>query len=138
VLGPDRMKDFQPYRSLFAAGIIVAGGSDHMIKFDPRQAINPFHPFFGMWMAITRKLTDGSVLNPGERITREQALRMWTLNAAYLSFDEKQKGSIEPGKLSDLVILTKDLLTCPEDEIQDIEAQATMVGGRFVYTRDQL
>lgn len=135
VLGPERIKDFQPYKSLFDAGVVVAGGSDHMIKFDSRQAINPYNPFFGMWMVITRKTTSGAVINPEQRITREQALRMWTLNAAYLSFDEKRKGSIEPGKLADFVVLSKDLMACPEDEIRDIEALATMVDGKLVHTR---
>ena len=138
VLGPERIRGFQPYRSVFEAGVVVAGGSDHMIKFDSRDAINPYNPFFGMWMAITRKTSGGAVVNPGEKITREQALRMWTLNAAYLSFDEKRKGSIEPGKLADLVVLSKDLLTCPEDEIRWIEAEGTMVGGKFVYSRNPL
>ncbi|HYM12315.1 MAG TPA: amidohydrolase [Bryobacterales bacterium] len=138
VLGPERVKDFQPYRSIFDAGVIVAGGSDHMIKFDSRDAINPYNPFYGMWMAITRKLTDGTVLEPEQRISRQQALRMWTWNAAYLSFDEKRKGSIEPGKLADLVVLDKDILTCPEDDIRNIEAEATMVGGKFVYLSKSL
>jgi len=62
------------------------GGSDHMIRFDPREAINPYHPFYGMWMAITRKTTGGIVLNPEQRVTREEALRMWTLNGAYNTF----------------------------------------------------
>jgi predicted amidohydrolase YtcJ len=138
VLGPERIKGFQPYHSLFEKGVVVAGGSDHMIKFDSRDAINPYNPFFGMWMAITRKTSGGKVVNPAERITRQQALRMWTLNAAYLSFDEKVKGSIEPGKLADLVVLSKDLLTCPEDDIRAIEAEGTMVGGKFVYSRNPL
>jgi hypothetical protein len=134
-LGPARILDFHPYRSLFDAGVVVAGGSDHMIKFHSRDAINPYNPFFGMWMAVTRRTTSGEVVNPEQRITREQALRMWTLNAAYLSFDEKRKGSIEPGKLADLVVLSKDLLTCPEAEIASIEAEATMVDGKWVYSR---
>ncbi|MBI3694280.1 MAG: amidohydrolase [Acidobacteria bacterium] len=138
VLGPARMKDFHPYKSLFDAGVVVAGGSDHMIKFDSRHAINPFNPFFGMWMTVTRKLTDGTVLDPEQKITREQALRMWTLNAAYLSFDEKRKGSIEPGKLADLVVLSRDILTCSEEEIRTLEAEATMVGGKFVYSRNPM
>jgi predicted amidohydrolase YtcJ len=133
VLGPQRVLDFHPYKSALDAGVMVAGGSDHMIKFDSRDAINPFNPFFGMWMAVTRKLTDGSVLVPEQRITREQALRMWTTNAAYASFDEKNKGSIEAGKLADLVVISKDFLTCPEDEIRSLETVATMVGGRFVH-----
>ena len=135
VLGPARMKTFQPYKSLFDAGVIVAGGSDHMIKFDSRTAINPYHPFYGMWMAITRETADGSVFNPEERISREQALRMWTWNAAYHSFDEDVKGSIEPGKLADMVVISKDYLTCRVAEIRDIEALRTVVGGRVVFER---
>jgi predicted amidohydrolase YtcJ len=133
VLGPDRMKFFHPYKSIFDAGVIVAGGSDHMIKFDDKLAINPFNPFFGMWMVVTRKTADGTVYNPEQKITREQALKMWTWNAAYVSFDEEVKGSIEPGKLADFAIIDRDYLTCPEDEIQDIAVLQTIVGGEVVY-----
>ena len=133
VFGPARMKDFQPYRSLFDAGVVVAGGSDHMIGFDPRQAVNPYQPFFGMWMAITRRTVDGTVMEPEQRISREEALRMWTLNAAYLSFEEKTKGSIEPGKLADFVVVSKDFLSCPVDQVKDIEALQTVVDAKTVY-----
>ena len=133
VFGPARMRDFLPLRALFQAGVVVAGGSDHMIRFDDRNAINPFNPFFGMWMAITRKTTDGATLGAEQTITREQALRMWTLNGAWLSFEEKSKGSIEPGKLADMVVISKDFLHCPVDEIKDTNALMTIVGGRVVY-----
>ena len=86
VFGAERMAYFLPFRSLIDAGLVVVGGSDHMIRFDPREAINPYHPFYGMWMAITRKTTGGIVLNPEQRVTREEALRMWTLNGAYNTF----------------------------------------------------
>ena len=135
VLGPERMKTFQPLRSLFDAGLIVAGGTDHMIKFDARTAINPYHPFYGMWMAITRETVSGDVFNPEQRLSREQALKMWTWNAAYHSFDENVKGSIEPGKLADMVVISKDYLSCPEQEIRNIEALKTIVGGMVVYKR---
>jgi predicted amidohydrolase YtcJ len=72
-------------------------------------------------------------MEPEQRISREEALRMWTLNAAYLSFDEKAKGSIEPGKLADFVVISKDFLSCPVDEIKDIEALQTVVDGKVVY-----
>ena len=134
VFGPERMKHFQPLRALFDAGIVVGGGSDHMIRFDPRLATNPYHPFLGMWIAVTRKMVDGNVLNPEQRISRMEALKMWTWNGAYLSFEEKEKGSIEPGKLADLVVVSKDFANCPEDEIKDIEALQTIVGGKVVYT----
>ncbi len=133
VFGPERMRDFLPLKSMFDAGIVVAGGSDHMIRFDSRTAINPYNPFFGMWMAITRKTADGAALGADQGITREQALRMWTLNGAWMTFDEKTKGSIEPGKLADLVVISKDYLRCPVDEIKDIEALLTVVGGQVVY-----
>ena len=135
VLGPERMKNFHPYRAAFDAGVVVAGGSDHMIKFDSRLAINPYHPFYGMWMVITRKTSDGTVFNPEQKITREEALKMWTWNAAYNAFEEHIKGSIEPGKLADLTVISKDYLTCPEDEIKDIEAVTTILGGKVVFQR---
>jgi hypothetical protein len=133
VFGPSRTAHFIPLRSIFDAGVVVAGGSDHMIKFDSREAINPYNPFFGMWMAITRKTADGSVLHPEQAVTREEALKMWTLNGAYLSFEEKVKGSIEAGKLADMVVISKDFLTCPVDDIKDIEALTTIVDGKVVY-----
>ena len=135
VLGPERMAFFHPYKSLFDAGIVVAGGSDHMVKFDSREAINPYNPFFGMWMAVTRRAADGAVYNPEQKITREQALSMWTLNAAYLSFDEDVKGSLEPGKYADFAVIDRDILTCPEDEIRAIEVLETVLGGETAYRR---
>jgi hypothetical protein len=86
-----------------------------------------------MWMAITRKTVDGTTLGPDQVVTREQALRMWTLNGAWMTFEEKTKGSIEPGKLADMVVISKDYLHCPVDEIKDIEALLTVVGGQVVY-----
>jgi predicted amidohydrolase YtcJ len=134
--GPSRMSHFLPLRSLLDAGIVVAGGSDHMIRFHPRDATNPYHPFYGMWMAVTRKTTGGAVFNPEQRVTRQEALRMWTIDGAYNSFDESRKGSIEPGKLADMVVISKDYLTCPEDEIKDIEALRTVVDGKVVFESD--
>ena len=127
------MKQFLPLRTLIDSGIVVVGGSDHMIRFDARNAINPYHPFFAMWMEVTRKTSGGQVLNPEQRITRQEALRMYTISGAYNSFEEKTKGSIEPGKLADMVVTTKDFLTCPEDDIKDIEPVITMVDGKVVY-----
>ncbi|HKE22620.1 MAG TPA: amidohydrolase [Bryobacteraceae bacterium] len=135
VFGPERMKDFIPLRSLMDAGIVVGGGSDHMIRFDPREATNPYHPFLGMWIAVTRKTVDGTVLEPEQRISRMEALKMWTWNGAYVMFAEKQKGSIEPGKLADFVVISKDYLRCQEDEIRNIEALRTVIGGKIVYDK---
>jgi len=133
VFGPDRIKDFLPLRTLLDQGLVVVGGSDHMIRFDSREAINPYNPFFGMWMAITRRTADGATLHPEQAVTREEALRMWTSSGAYLTFEEKVKGSIETGKLADFVVISKDFAKCPVDEIKDIEALLTVVGGKTVY-----
>jgi predicted amidohydrolase YtcJ len=135
VFGAERTKWFLPLRSLFDAGVIVAGGSDHMIKYDPRTSINAYHPFYAMWMAVTRKLADGNVLNPAQRVTREEALRMWTVHGAYLTFEENSKGTITAGKLADFVVLDKDYLTVSEDDIRTIEPVLTVVGGRVVHRR---
>lgn len=135
VFGPDRIRNFVPLRSIIDAGAMVVGGSDHMIRMDPRLSLNAYHPFLGMWMAVARKTVAGKVLNPEQRITREEALRLWTINGAYGTFEEKLKGSIEPGKLADFAVISKDYLTCPVDEIKDIEALMTVMDGRVVYER---
>lgn len=85
---------------------------------------------------VTRQTVDGSVINPEQRINRAEALRMWTLNGAYLSFEEKSKGSIEPGKLADLIVVSKDFLSCPVDQIKNIEALLTVVNGKVVYRNE--
>ncbi len=136
VLGGRRMGQLQPYRSIIDAGVVVAGGSDHMIKFDAREAVNPYDPFFGMWVAVTRRAADGSVHNPEQRVSREEALRMWTWNAAYLSFEEDVKGSLEPGKYADFAVLDRDILECPADELRDTRVVETVLGGRTVYERE--
>lgn len=133
VFGPERTRWFLPLRSMLDAGIVVAGGSDHMIKYDPRRSINAYHPFYAMWMTITRKTASGAVLGPEQRISREEALRLWTLNPAYLTFEENLKGSIEPGKLADFAILDRDYLSVPEDDIRSIEVLRTVVDGKIVH-----
>jgi len=74
------------------------------------------------------------VLGPEERLTREQALRMYTINNAYMTFEDDIKGSIEVGKLADLAVLSDDILNCPEDAIKDIRAETTILGGKIVHT----
>ena len=133
VFGLERMRDFLPLKSMFDAGVIVAGGSDHMIRFDSRTAINPTIRFSECGWRSRARRRDGATLGPEQTVTREQALRMWTLNGAWMSFEEKTKGSIEPGKLADMVVISKDYLRCPVDEIKDIDALLTVVGGQVVY-----
>jgi predicted amidohydrolase YtcJ len=138
ILGDQRIKTFLPFRSLLDGGVMVNGGSDHMVKFDANTSINPYNPFLGMWAMITRTTEKGSVILPEEAITRAEALKLYTVNNAYASFEEALKGSIEPGKLADIAILSHDLLTCPVDQIKDIKAELTMVGGNIVFSSGKI
>ncbi len=133
VFGLDKMRWFFPLRTVIEAGIPVAGGSDHMIGHDKNNAVNPFNPFLNMWISITRRTRDGSVFYPEERITRDQALRMYSQGVAWMQFAEKERGSLEVGKLADALVIDRDYLTCPEDEIRAIEPVMTVVGGRVVW-----
>ncbi len=135
LLGEEIIKTFQNYRSLMNAGIMVNGGSDHMVGFDPNTSINPYNPFIGMYTVVTRKTERGMVILPEEAITREEALKMYTINNAYASFEEKIKGSIEPGKLADMAVLSADLYDCPAEQIQNIVSDMTIVGGKVVFER---
>jgi predicted amidohydrolase YtcJ len=105
-----------------------------MIGFDKNTATNPYNPFLSMWIAVARKMSNGQVLDPGERLTREEALRMYSSWAAYMQFNETNRGSIEPGKLADLVEIDRDYLTCPEDQIKDIQPLRTMLNGQIAYS----
>ena len=122
VVSPQALRYFNPYQSLVKAGVLFAGGSDHMIGWDKNNAINAYNPFLGMYAAVTRKTSQGVVLTPEEKLTREQALRMYTIWGALLNHAEKERGSIESGKLADLVVIDRDFLTCPEEQIKDIQA----------------
>ena len=135
VFGSDGMRYFFPLRSYLDAGIGIAGGSDHMIGHDKNSATNPYNPFLGLWTAVTRLNTRNEVVHAEERITRAEALRMYTTGAAYRHFAENSRGSIERGKLADLVVIDRDYLTCPEEEIRRIEPVAVMIGGRIVHGR---
>jgi hypothetical protein len=135
VFGSDGMRYFFPLRSYLDAGIGIAGGSDHMIGHDKNSATNPYNPFLGLWTAVTRLNTRNEVVHAEERITRAEALRMYTTGAAYRHFAENSRGSIERGKLADLVVIDRDYLTCQEEEIRRIEPVAVMIGGRIVHGR---
>ena len=134
-LGHDRLAKFIGVRSWRQAGVKVALNSDHMQGFDPDTSLNPYNPFLAIQTAVTRKTEGGQVFGPDQRISREEALRMVTIDAAWLSFDETRKGSIEKGKLADLAILSGDYLACPEGRINALRATMTIVGGKIVYEK---
>jgi predicted amidohydrolase YtcJ len=133
VLGPRRMEWFHPYRKWWDAGVTIGGGSDHMIRMDPIAATNPWDPWLGISVAASRKVEGAGPLNVDQRLTRDEALRFYSINNARLHFEDHEKGSIEPGKLADLILVDRDPLTCPEDDLASTQVLWTMVGGRVVY-----
>jgi len=132
--GDDRLKYFQPLKTLFAEGIIAGGGSDHMQKIGSFRAINPYNPFLAMGTTVTRtaKWFEGE-LHPEQALTREQAIRYYTMNNAHLLFLEDQVGSLEPGKFADLVVIDRDLLTCRAEEIRNTQVRQTYLNGKLIY-----
>jgi hypothetical protein len=107
------------------SGLVVAAASD--------APVVPVNPLIGIYAAVTRQAESGQVLLPEERITVQQALALYTDNAAYASFEEKIKGSIAPGKLADMVVLSDDPTKVPPEKIKDIKVEMTMIGGEVVY-----
>ena len=136
--GTERLRWFQPLKSMFAAGGIVGGGSDHMQKIGSLRSINPYNPFLAMATAVTRKARGlDSPLHPEEALSREQAIRFYTSNNAYLLFCEDKLGSLEQGKLADFVVLDTDLLTCPAEQIANTQVLKTYLNGKLVYSRSE-
>ena len=134
--GSERLAYFHPYRTLFEEGVTVGGGSDHMQKIGSLRSINPYNPFLGMWITLVRQPRGSDApLHPEQNLTREQAIRLYTINNAFLTFDETRKGSLEPGKLADFIVLDRDILSCPVDQVKDIQVEATYLGGARVYAR---
>ena len=118
-LGARRLRQNNPYRLLLDEGVRVAFGSDCM----------PFNPLYGIWSAVNHPIR-------ASRITLEEAVRCYTLDAAYASFEEDLKGSVEPGKLADITILDGDLTETPADQIRDVPVYMTIVGGKILHRRE--
>ena len=129
-IGHERARTSYAWKSMLNAGAELAFGSDWPVA--------PLDPLLGIYAAVTRATLDGK--NPGgwfpeERLTVEDALRAYTLGAAYAAFQEKEKGAISPGKLADVVVLSDDLLRIRPERIKDVQVDITIVGGKVVYKR---
>lgn len=116
-----------PARMYLDAGLPVSSGTD--------APVVPYPPLWTIYHFVTRDTITGGVLGAEQRVSREQAIRMATINNAWLMMEEQDKGSIEPGKLADLIVLNEDPLTCPERRLRDAQVMLTMVGGRTVFQR---
>jgi predicted amidohydrolase YtcJ len=115
------------WQKLMKTGAIICNGTDA-----PVEDVDPIPCYYA---TVTRKTKDGSLFFPDQRMSREEALRSYTINGAYASFQEDILGSLTPGKLADITILSKDIMTVPEDEILDTEVLYTIVGGKTVYKK---
>lgn len=125
-LGEVRSNFAIPTRSLIDGGIVITGGSD--------ADVNSPNPFWGIYQAVTRKSREGKVFGSKEKISRWEALCMYTRWAALQTFEEGFKGTLEPGKFADLIVTSSDILACPEEEIKETQVILTMVGGEIVYS----
>ena len=112
-------------KSFFNSGLVVAGSSD--------SPVVPDNPLVGIYAAVTRRAESGQQLLSQECISAEQALAMYTINAAYASFEEGVKGSITQGKLADIVVLSNDPTRSPPEQIKDIQVEMTIIGGEVVW-----
>jgi predicted amidohydrolase YtcJ len=134
-VGPERIKGGYVWRSLLSSGARVAAGSD-----TPSFPVVYNNPLWGIHAAVTRQDARGEPpggFYPEQKVSRLDALKMYTLHPAYAAFEEDLKGSISKGKLADLTVLSKDILTVPEAEIRDTEVVMTVVGGDVVYRRPE-
>jgi predicted amidohydrolase YtcJ len=115
------------WRNLINAGAVVTNGTD-----TPVEDIDPIANFYA---AVTRRTADGSYFYPEQKMTREEALKSYTLNNAYAAFEEHLKGSLSPGKLADITVLSRDILTVPDDSIPGTRVAYTIIGGQIKYQR---
>lgn len=118
-----RLEHNNPIRSPMDHGITVAISSD----------ILPIGPLVGIYAAVTRKGMSGRVFGSDEAITIEEAIRGYTLTGAYITFDEDEKGSLEPGKFADMIVLSEDILSIDPERIMDIEIEQTYLGGQLAF-----
>ena len=132
-LGNARLQKFIGLRIWRNAGVPVTINADHMQGIDPNLSLNPYNPFLTMHAAVTRRTETGALFGPDQRVTREEALRMMTTEAAWFSFDENKKGSLEVGKFGDFAILSDNPLTCAEAQLPRIHSTLTVVGGDVIH-----
>jgi hypothetical protein len=127
-IGEERARqNAYPWRNLLDSGAVIVNGTDA-----PVEDVDPIASYYA---SVSRKMANGEYFFPEQKMTREEALRSYTLDAAYGAFEEDIKGSITPGKLGDITVLSKDIMTIPEDEIPTTEVLYTIVGGEVRYRK---
>jgi predicted amidohydrolase YtcJ len=124
-LGEERAARIMPLRTYLDSGVPLALGSD--------APVTTYDPFVGIYSAVTRKTVYGRVLGEDERISRQEALRLYTSASAWVTFEDTQKGSLAPGKLADVAVLDRDLFSVDDEQIKELHSVLTLVGGRVVH-----
>ena len=125
VIGSERIKDFYAFRTLLDSGIKLCFGSD--------WSVSSMDPIQGIYVAVTRTTADGKQFVPEERITVEEAVDCYTINAAYAGFQEDKVGSIEVGKMADMVVLSKNIFEIKPEEIKNVKNEMTIFNGEIIY-----
>ena len=128
-IGPERIKGGYAWQTFLHLGVHVPNGSDFPVE-DP-------NPLWGFYSAVTRQKQDGTPNGgwfPSQKMSREEALRTWTIEGAYATFEESRKGSLEPGKMADFIMLSRDIMTVPAAEIIRAHVTLTVVGGKIVFS----
>jgi predicted amidohydrolase YtcJ len=127
-VGDERGKWLKPHRAWIDEEIVVAAGTD--------SPVTPYPPFVSLWTSIARRTEiNRTQLGTEQKVNRKEAVRMYTINGAMLTFEEDIKGSLEPGKVADMIIVDRDIMTCPEDDIKYTEVLATYLSGNLVFER---
>ncbi len=132
--GDERLKLFIPLKSLFDAGVVAGGGSDHMQKIGSLRSVNPYNPFLGMWVAVTRTARwHDQPIHLSEALSREQMIRFYTINNAWLMRADHEIGSLEMGKRADFCVIDSDLLSCPDEQIRETKVLETWLDGERLF-----
>ncbi len=132
VLDPRDAGRFMKYSTILTANL-AAAGSDHMVKHDPNESVNPYNPFLSMYNMITACAKDGKAYGKQATVGREHALVAYTRDAAKVCFDEDILGTLEVGKRADFAVLDNNYFTCDENEIPDIRSVMTVIDGKRVW-----
>ena len=125
MLTADELRWIYRLKSFLVSGLTVAGSSD--------SPIVPHNPLIGIYAAVTRKAESGQELLPEERISGTEALAMYTIGGAQASYEENSKGSLTPGKLADMVLLSDDPTKMSPERLKDIKVEMTIIGGKVVW-----
>ena len=126
--GLEKARSAPPLRRVLDAGVPIGAGTDGFRSGN-------YSPMLSLWWLVTGKTVAGTAIrDKSQNVSREEALRMYTLGGAWFSADTQRKGSIEVDKFADLAVLSADYLTVPEDQIRSLESLLTLVGGRVVYS----